>query len=281
MSLNVAQLHGRAPQRATLLQRLTSATVEIAMVTAAFLVIGIPKAISSQLSYVVTFAFSPRVINPLLWIDLVVFRLLSPWHWRDLIFGGAGPFVLGQSDKNWASIKRPLLENASGKVLEVGSGSGLGLFYYNSKSVSHLYAMEPFEGLHGELKRSLRKASQPGLPGEGLESKCTIVPYGVQDYDHLASVGIKEASMDTVVVVQVLCSIENPRSHIGSLIKYLKPGGKLVMVRCCRRLSLRSHLTDSYVIHSSSTCGRRTRSRRRSSGSTRRSSGASWPMVVS
>jgi 2-polyprenyl-3-methyl-5-hydroxy-6-metoxy-1,4-benzoquinol methylase len=84
--------------------------------------------------------------------------------------------------------------------------------------------------LHKELEQSLQQASQSGKAGEGLAQRATIVPFGVQDYEHLPSEGITEESMDTVVLVQVLCSIENPKSHIGALIRYLKPGGKLIMV---------------------------------------------------
>jgi hypothetical protein len=122
MSLISADLHSKPPRPASIVQRISSATFEIGLVAFAFLFYGAPGAIKAQLVELFGFIFSARILNPIQWVWVLLFRLANPWHWRDLIFGHGGPVILNGSDQTWAYVKKPLLSVASGNVLEVGAG---------------------------------------------------------------------------------------------------------------------------------------------------------------
>ncbi|KDN44895.1 hypothetical protein K437DRAFT_268624 [Tilletiaria anomala UBC 951] len=243
MSYISPDLHPEPARRATVLQRVKSATVEPSFFALLIIILGVPFAILAQLRGLFGLLTTPaRVFNPIAWLHIVLFELLNPTHWRDLALQAAFPSILKISDSTWAYVKKPLLEQADGIVLEVGPGDGQSIKYYDSKKIKHLYLLEPFEALHAPLKAALHAASSgagaekgasnkghKASPSECLESKATILSAGVQDLDILAKNGIREESIDTVVLVQVLCSIPDPKEHIKVILSYIKPGGKLIM----------------------------------------------------
>ena len=55
--------------------------------------------------------------------------------------------------------------------------------------------MEPFEGLHGQLKAAISAA--------GLSRKYTIAPVSIEDDVALREYGVSEGKFDTIVCVQV------------------------------------------------------------------------------
>ena len=57
----------------------------------------------------------------------------------------------------------------------------------------------------------------------------TIIPCGIEDEDRLRSFGLTQGSVDTVLSVQVLCGVPQPKEMIKRLYSLLKPGGKLVV----------------------------------------------------
>jgi hypothetical protein len=91
-------------------------------------------------------------------------KLFSPAAWWKATFeGGFGP-CLAAGDAVYADDKRQLLKDAHGQVLEVGPGAGHTVKYYPS-AVQKVYGVEPFEALHGELRKSIGAA--------GMTSKYT------------------------------------------------------------------------------------------------------------
>ncbi|KAK0541484.1 hypothetical protein OC835_000133 [Tilletia horrida] len=164
---------------------------------------GLPKAIFHQLTHP----------NPL--------KLISPWAWRDLVLKFGFAKLLKGSDINHAKIKAPLIEMAYGRILEVGAGSGMTIKYYNPDKVTELIAIEPFTELRPELAQAISTA--------GLDKKATILTDGIDERAALATQGVTEASFDTIVLVQVLCSVPNPKEQIAFLTSLLKPGGQILL----------------------------------------------------
>ena len=132
-----------------------------------------------------------------------------------------------------------------------------------------MYLLEPSEHLHAPLRKSLAEASQLGKRSEGLADKTTLIPAGVQDFDMLKRNFITKETIDTLVCVQVLCSIPNPMSHIQTMVTYLKPGGKLILVSAgvlitrrgpkFKRVLIRSAtFLFRALTNSTSTCARQT-----------------------
>lgn len=62
----------------------------------------------------------------------------------------------------------------------------------------------------------------------GLQDVYELVASGVQESDVLEKHGITERSLDTVLRIQVLCSVPVPKARAKELYRLLKPGGKLI-----------------------------------------------------
>jgi len=122
------------------------------------------------------------------------------------------------SRENASPKVAPLMRSAHGVILDVGPGSGMWLQFFNAENVTHIFGVEPNTGHHAALRESARRA--------GLEDKYEIVPVGVEE---LEKFGIGKESIDTVVTLQVLCSIPAPERLVKELYRYLKPGGEWIM----------------------------------------------------
>ncbi|PWN35665.1 uncharacterized protein FA14DRAFT_114922, partial [Meira miltonrushii] len=148
---------------------------------------------------------------------------LNPIKWRDAITANGIPALLKGSDSSNGPFKRSLIfPNAYGNVLEVGAGTGMTLKYYNVDKINHIYLMEPCVELHDELRRSI--AAIPAL-----KDKTTILSCGIEDRKDLEKAGVFPGTIDTICLVQVLCSIHEPEKHIAMLHSLLKSGGQLLL----------------------------------------------------
>lgn len=101
---------------------------------------------------------------------------------------------------------------ATGRVLEVGFGSGLNLEYYDRARVRHLWALEP--------SRDMWNLASARLPGSGLdvefvEARAEAVP-------------LEDHSADTVLVTYTLCTVPEVAPALGEMRRVLKPDGRLL-----------------------------------------------------
>lgn len=109
-----------------------------------------------------------------------------------------------------AEHRRKLLAGLSGRVIEVGAGSGANFSHYPA-SVSEVIAVEP--------ERYLRERAQRAA---------TYAPVSVSvlagDADHLPG---EPGSFDAGVVALVLCTVPNQASALTELYRVIRPGGEL------------------------------------------------------
>ena len=122
----------------------------------------------------------------------------------------------------FAPTVRPILDQASGIVLDIGPASGvwmreLGLVAKASPGkITKIYGVEPNVLFHPQLRASAK--------ANGLEG--IYEPVGVYAED-LESTGIKKGTVDTIITVHVLCSVGPDADKIvKTLYEYLKPGGQ-------------------------------------------------------
>ncbi|KAI9320335.1 hypothetical protein DFJ73DRAFT_769388 [Zopfochytrium polystomum] len=106
------------------------------------------------------------------------------------------------------------------------SSSGENVKFYERGlvfQIERLFCLEPFDTLRVKLEANLTRSR--------LLSKATIIiPAGLTpDRSSLTAASITASSIDTIVLVQVLCSIPNPRSHLEYLQSLLKPGGQILL----------------------------------------------------
>jgi ubiquinone/menaquinone biosynthesis C-methylase UbiE len=111
------------------------------------------------------------------------------------------------------ALRRTLISEARGTVLEIGAGSGVNFPYYDVSQIKRLYALEPNPG----MRRLAERQRRPGLEVEFLSLPGERVPLG-------------DASVDTVVSTFTLCTIPAVHEALNSLARVLKQGGALLFL---------------------------------------------------
>ena len=94
----------------------------------------------------------------------------------------------------YADIKRQLIGQARGRVLEVGAGTGETVKYYRKGQVDVVYGVEPNVDALGDLRKQLVK--------HDLVEKYEILPFGVEDEARMKEAGVQPGSIDTIVCVK-------------------------------------------------------------------------------
>jgi ubiquinone/menaquinone biosynthesis C-methylase UbiE len=110
--------------------------------------------------------------------------------------------------KGGAARRRQLLAGLSGRVVEVGAGSGVSFAHYPT-TVTELIAVEPEPHL-----RALAQAAAASVPVTVIDGTGEHLP-------------LEDASVDAVVVAGVLCSVDDPARVLGELARVVRPGGEL------------------------------------------------------
>jgi ubiquinone/menaquinone biosynthesis C-methylase UbiE len=106
-----------------------------------------------------------------------------------------------------------LLARASGRVLEIGAGTGLNLDHYGA-GVTELVLTEPEAPM---AKRLRAKAPR----GEVVEAPADALPFA-------------DDSFDTVVSTLVLCTVPDQGRALAEIRRVLKPGGRLLFLEHVR-----------------------------------------------
>ncbi|KAI4277985.1 MAG: hypothetical protein LQ337_001368 [Flavoplaca oasis] len=114
-----------------------------------------------------------------------------------------------------------LVGSASGTIIEIGPGSGNQVSRYDRSQVTKIYGIEPTTSLHSKLRENIKKA--------GLSDIYTIVPCALQDVETLRKYGVDKEAFDTVLSVQVFCSVPNPKEMAAALWGLLKPSGTMII----------------------------------------------------
>jgi ubiquinone/menaquinone biosynthesis C-methylase UbiE len=109
-----------------------------------------------------------------------------------------------------AERRRQLLAGLTGRVVEVGAGSGVSFAHYPA-SVSELIAIEPEQALRERAQAAVDGASVPVRVLDGVAERLPL----------------EDASVDAVVFAGVLCSVADPRRVLEEARRVLRPGGEL------------------------------------------------------
>lgn len=125
---------------------------------------------------------------------------------------------LARSERAGLAAKRhELLSGASGRVLEIGAGTGLNLAHY-PHAVSELVLTEPEEPMARRLEQ---KASRSALAATIVRAPSERLPFG-------------DDSFDTVVSTLVLCTVPDPSATLRELRRVLRPAGRLLFLEHVR-----------------------------------------------
>jgi ubiquinone/menaquinone biosynthesis C-methylase UbiE len=116
--------------------------------------------------------------------------------------------------------RRRLLAKAYGRVVEIGSGTGLNVTLYTG-AVDELVLTEPEPAMRRKLERRLQRN---GLAAQILDAPAQRLP-------------LADASVDTVVSTLVLCTVDDPESTLREIARVLRPCGQLLFIEHVRATS--------------------------------------------
>jgi ubiquinone/menaquinone biosynthesis C-methylase UbiE len=115
-------------------------------------------------------------------------------------------------------MRRELLKRARGRVLELGSGTGLNLELYPHEGLDSLVLTEP----DPHMAKQLRTRAKDLCPGaELLEVGAEELPF-------------EDDSFDTVVVTLVLCTVPDQPAALKEISRVLAPAGQLLFLEHVR-----------------------------------------------
>ena len=118
---------------------------------------------------------------------------------------------LAMRNRELTPYRERVISRAEGRVLEVGSGSGLNLPFYGRR-VQEILGLEPSARLTAMAQRAIAHA-----PVRFIASSAETIP-------------IEDRSIDTVVTTWTLCSISDAAQALAEMRRVLKPTGQLLFV---------------------------------------------------
>lgn len=117
----------------------------------------------------------------------------------------------------FAELRRDLLADAIGDVLEIGGGTGANLEYYGPQARS-VTITEPDRSM---LRRLSRRAAETDRPVTVLQAPAEDLPF-------------EDDTFDTVVSTLVLCGVSDQGRVLNQIRRVLRPGGRLVFIEHVR-----------------------------------------------
>lgn len=114
--------------------------------------------------------------------------------------------------RHYAGYKQALFSSLSGRVVEIGPGTGVNLAHY-PKGIRWI-GIEPNPHMFPYLKR---EAERLGMPIELYRGEAPDLP-------------LPSASVDAVVTTLVLCTVGDVERTLREIRRLLKPGGRYVFI---------------------------------------------------
>jgi len=119
---------------------------------------------------------------------------------------------MGRIERNGqATIRHDQLAAATGRVLEIGAGSGLSVPHYPAV-LDELVLLEPNPAFRARLRELLDRTHIPAtiVDGDGHD-----LPF-------------PDRSFDTVAASLVFCSVDDPARALAEVHRVLRPGGRFL-----------------------------------------------------
>ena len=133
------------------------------------------------------------------------------------LFAASYDFLTGPTERKiLGPIRSSLIGQATGRVLEVGAGTGANFPYY--RRADEIVATEPDPFM---LARARKRAADLSLDLEFRDSPAEALPFA-------------DATFDTVVATLVLCTVTEQERSFGEIRRVLRPGGEFRFVEHVR-----------------------------------------------
>lgn len=110
-------------------------------------------------------------------------------------------------------LRRRVLAPAHGRLLIVGLGPGHDLDHLPD-SVTSVVALEPSDSMRAAARGRVAATARRGIEVEVVDAVAEAIP-------------LPDASVDSVLVAYVLCSVDDPRAALAEIRRVLRPEGTL------------------------------------------------------
>jgi len=134
-----------------------------------------------------------------------------------LFAAGYDKFMARTEEAGLRAHREALLAGVTGRVLEIGGGTGANLPFYGS-GVEELVITEPEEPMVHRLERKLASCQ---VPVRVVRAPAESLPF-------------PDESFDFVVSTLVLCTVGDASRALAEVYRVLKPGGRLVFLEHVR-----------------------------------------------
>jgi ubiquinone/menaquinone biosynthesis C-methylase UbiE len=128
-------------------------------------------------------------------------------------------------------LRRDIVGQAQGLVLEVGAGGGQNFPLYEKSRVVRVEAVEPDEAMLVEARRSLVNAPVPIHLSRAL----------------VEALPFPDAHFDSAVVTLVFCSVRDLERGLREIWRVLKPGGLLLLEHVRAQGKIAAWIQDALV----------------------------------
>lgn len=113
-----------------------------------------------------------------------------------------------------------LVPQCTGTVLELGPGTGNQLCRFNKPTITRIIGIESNHHFTPDINEQIKLNS--------LTEIYDLITASCNDDAGLERAGVVPGSIDTVLSIQVLCSVSDPEATMKRLYALLKPGGKFI-----------------------------------------------------
>jgi ubiquinone/menaquinone biosynthesis C-methylase UbiE len=128
--------------------------------------------------------------------------------------------LAGTERAGLTEMRRALLARATGRVLELGAGTGLNLGHYTG-AVSELVLAEPDPHMAEKLRERLQKEGTEAGTASVIEAPAEDLPFD-------------DGSFDTVTATLVFCTVEDPARAFAEARRVLVEAGALLFLEHVR-----------------------------------------------